>query len=57
MERKIGFTKLKRQYTSDYLKQDENKQLNDKLKEKYQEVMTPQYEVMRQIMKEKRESI
>jgi hypothetical protein len=57
MERKIGFTKLKRQYTSDYLKQDENKELNDMLKENYREVMTPQYEVMRQLMKEKRETI
>jgi len=57
IERKTGFIKIKRDYTSCYLKQPENEKLNIDLKEKYQKVMTPIYVAVRQILSEIKQPI
>jgi len=57
IERRTGFLKLKRGYTSDYLKQLENEELNRVLKENYHKIMTPIYVEMRQILSEIKETI
>ena len=54
IERKTGFMDLKRDYTSAYLKQPENEELNRVLKENYHKVMTPIYVEMRQIIRERK---
>jgi len=57
IERRTGFLELKRGYTSDYLKQTENEELNRVLKEKYHNIMTPIYVEMRQILTEIKQPI
>ena len=54
IERKTGFFEIKRDYTSAYLKQPENEELNRVLKENYHKVMTPIYVEMRQIIQERK---
>lgn len=57
IERKTGFLKLKRGYTTDYLKQVENEEVNRVLKENYHKIMTPIYVEMKQIITEIKETI
>lgn len=52
IERKTGFIGLKKEYTSDFLNQSENEQINAVLRQQYETIIVPIYGKLRQIMEE-----
>jgi|LauGreDrversion4_2_1035121.scaffolds.fasta_scaffold118890_2 hypothetical protein len=52
IERKTGFIRYKKEYTSEFLKQEENTKINDVLKQQYSEIIIPIYDKLRQKMAE-----